>query len=167
MPEQPEDTAAPGPVGGFRSAAHRRRAPELFRGNALDAYPRWPAPATIISDGPYGAPGFGGDAAGPDALRDWYRPHIEAWAAAAAPASTLWFWNTELGWASVHPVLAAYGWDYVQLIIWNKDPGAGRHRERPGYQAVPRRDRGVRLLPAGLHHRRAGRADAGQGMGPE
>ena len=27
---------------------------ELFRGDALDAYRNWPAPATIISDGAYG-----------------------------------------------------------------------------------------------------------------
>src|SRR5690349_2763571 len=39
---------------------------------------------------------------------------------AATPASTLWFWNTELGWASVHPVLAEHGWDYVQLVVWDK-----------------------------------------------
>jgi hypothetical protein len=24
---------------------------ELFRGDALDAYPGWPAPVTIVSDG--------------------------------------------------------------------------------------------------------------------
>src|SRR6266568_1204838 len=93
---------------------------ELFRGDALDAYPNWPAPATIISDGAYGVRGFHGDTAGSDALPHWYRPHIACWSAAAGPATTLWFWNTELGWASVHPVLAEHGWDYVQLIVWDK-----------------------------------------------
>lgn len=92
----------------------------LFRGDALDAYPDWPAPATIISDGAYGVRGFHGDTIGTDALPHWYRPHIAAWAAAAGPATTLWFWNTELGWASVHPVLAEFGWEYVQLIVWDK-----------------------------------------------
>jgi hypothetical protein len=93
---------------------------ELFRGDALDAYRTWPAPATIISDGAYGVRGFHGDTTGADALPDWYRPHIASWTAAATPATTLWFWNTEIGWASVHPVLAAHGWDYVQLIVWDK-----------------------------------------------
>jgi hypothetical protein len=97
-------------VGGF----------DLFRGDALDAYPNWPAPATIVSDGAYGVRGFHGDTIGPEALPRWYRPHIAAWAAAAGPATTLWFWNTELGWASVHPVLAEFGWEYVQLIVWDK-----------------------------------------------
>ena len=64
--------------------------------------------------------GFHGDTIGPEALPHWYRPHIAAWAAAAGPATTLWFWNTELGWASVHPVLAEFGWEYVQLIVWDK-----------------------------------------------
>jgi SAM-dependent methyltransferase len=93
---------------------------ELFRGDALDAYRTWPAPATIISDGAYGVRGFHGDTTGSVDLPHWYRPHVEAWSAAAGPASTLWFWNTEIGWASVHPVLTEYGWDYVQLIVWDK-----------------------------------------------
>ena len=93
---------------------------ELFRGDALDAYPGWPAPVTIVSDGAYGVRGFHGDTVGSDALPNWYRPHIRCWSAAATPATTLWFWNTELGWASVHPVLAAHGWDYVQLVVWDK-----------------------------------------------
>jgi site-specific DNA-methyltransferase (adenine-specific) len=95
---------------------------ELHRGDALGAYRTWPAPATIISDGAYGLRGFHGDTTGTAALADWYRPHIECWSAAAAAATTLWFWNTEIGWASVHPVLAANGWDYVQLIVWDKGP---------------------------------------------
>jgi hypothetical protein len=93
---------------------------QLFRGNALDAYRDWPAPEAIISDGAYGVRGFHGDTIGSDALPGWYLPHIESWSAAARPASTLWFWNTEIGWASVHPVLAEHGWDYVQLIVWDK-----------------------------------------------
>ncbi|MGH3287273.1 MAG: DNA methyltransferase [Streptosporangiaceae bacterium] len=93
---------------------------ELARGDALEAYSSWPPPVTIISDGAYGVRGFHGDTTGPEALADWYRPHIAAWSAAALPATTLWFWNTEIGWASVHPVLAGHGWDYVQLIIWDK-----------------------------------------------
>jgi len=51
----------------------------LFRGDALDAYPDWPAPATIISDGAYGVRGFHGDTIGPGSLPLWYRPHIATW----------------------------------------------------------------------------------------
>lgn len=53
-------------------------------------------------------------------MADWYRPHIKAWTKAASPATTLWFWNTELGWATVHPILLENGWDYVETITWNK-----------------------------------------------
>ena len=36
----------------------------LHRGDALDAYAGWPAPAAIISDGAYGVRGFHGDTIG-------------------------------------------------------------------------------------------------------
>lgn len=99
------------------------RSYSLHRGDALDAYPHWPAPTTIISDGAYGVRGFHGDPAGVDGLVDWYRPHVRAWSSAAHPATTLWFWNTEVGWATVHPLLVANGWNYVQTITWNKGIG--------------------------------------------
>jgi DNA methylase len=92
----------------------------LHRGNVLNAYRTWPTPVTIISDGAYGIRGFHGDTTGPEGLADWYAPHIAAWTAAASPATTLWFWNTEVGWATVHPLLSAAGWDYIQLITWDK-----------------------------------------------
>ena len=92
----------------------------LHRGNALDAYSRWPGPATIVSDGAYGVRGFHGDTTGPDGLVMWYKSHVEAWSRAAHPATTLWFWNTEVGWATVHPLITAHGWDYVQAVTWDK-----------------------------------------------
>jgi DNA modification methylase len=92
----------------------------LYRGDVLHAYSRWPTPKTIISDGAYGVRGFHGDTVRPEALPSWYRPHVEAWSAAAHPSTTLWFWNTEIGWASVHPLLVEHGWDYVQTITWDK-----------------------------------------------
>jgi len=46
-------------------------------------------------------------------LPNWYKPHIEAWSKAAIPCTTLWFWNSEIGWAVVHPLLEKYGWRYV------------------------------------------------------
>ncbi|MFM9876676.1 MAG: DNA methyltransferase [Rhodoglobus sp.] len=92
----------------------------LHRGNVLKAYASWPTPATIISDGAYGVRGFHGDTTSADGLTEWYRPHVAAWEQAAAPATTLWFWNTEIGWATVHPLLVAHGWEYVQTITWDK-----------------------------------------------
>jgi hypothetical protein len=92
----------------------------LHHGDTLDAYPNWPAPTAIISDGAYGLSAFPGDPAKPDRLADWYAPHIEAWTAAATPETTLWFWCTEVGWANVHPALVEQGWRYVQLITWDK-----------------------------------------------
>jgi site-specific DNA-methyltransferase (adenine-specific) len=74
----------------------------------------------IVSDGAYGVGGFPGDPRTSDDLGGWYREHIEAWSKAASPATTLWFWNTELGWASVHPLLVEHGWEYVQVIVWDK-----------------------------------------------
>ena len=88
---------------------------ELFRGDVLDAYRTWPAPTAIISNGVYGVRGFHGDTIGSDTLPDWYRPHIAGWSAAATPATTLWFWSTEIGWASMtaRRPLAAAGPGYV------------------------------------------------------
>jgi hypothetical protein len=100
-----------------RDAAKRYH---LHRGDVLNAYHEWPTPAMIISDGAYGVRGFHGDTIGPEGLADWYAPHIAAWTKAASPATTLWFWNTEVGWATVHPLLVASGWEYVQLITWDK-----------------------------------------------
>ena len=38
---------------------------KLFRGDVLDAYRSWPAPATIVSDGAYGVRGFHGNTSAP------------------------------------------------------------------------------------------------------
>lgn len=92
----------------------------LHYGAAEDFYESWPTPVCIIVDGPYGVGGFPGDPNSPDALAAWYRPHVEAWSRHATPQTTLWFWNTELGWANVHPVLAENGWEYRACHIWNK-----------------------------------------------
>ena len=92
----------------------------LHCGDALDAYHDWVAPDLIISDGAYGVNGFNGDTHGPDGLPGWYEPHIAAWSECAKPSTSLWFWNTEIGWATMHPLLDSYGWDYVQLVTWDK-----------------------------------------------
>jgi hypothetical protein len=96
-------------------AIHFQRVEEL--------YETWPTPTCIISDGPYGVSGFPGDHPKAEPLAAWYEPHVEAWSRRATPQTTLWFWNTELGWATVHPVLAAHGWEYRCCNIWDKGLG--------------------------------------------
>lgn len=93
---------------------------DLHHGDVSEVYETWPTPATIISDGAYGVRGFHGDTVDSTDLVDWYRNHIEAWTRAATPGTTLWFWGTEVGWATVHTELDRQGWDYVQTIIWDK-----------------------------------------------
>lgn len=89
-------------------------------GDVLDAYAEWEAPDVILSDGAYGVSGFPGDPSTPAPLGEWYAPHIAAWSAAAKPSTVLFFWCTEVGWATVHPHLLAAGWEYVQLVVWDK-----------------------------------------------
>ena len=96
-------------------ALHFERAESLYEG--------WPSPICIISDGPYGLNGFPGDLPAAAGLADWYRPHIGAWAARATPETTLWFWNSELGWATVHHVLIESGWEYRNCHVWDKGIG--------------------------------------------
>jgi len=86
-------------------------------------YATWPTPTCIISDGPYGVNGFPGDHQKAESLAAWYEPHIKAWSEHSTPETTLWFWNTELGWATVHPVLVANGWEYRCCNIWDKGLG--------------------------------------------
>ena len=92
----------------------------LFCGDALELYDNWETPTVIISDGPYGVNGFPGDLKSNVGLDKWYETHIKKWSEIATPLTTLWFWNTELGWATVHPVLEKYGWTYVSCCVWDK-----------------------------------------------
>lgn len=89
-------------------------------GDFKDVYQSWDAPTTIISDGPYGIGGYPGDPETPVGLGEWYEPYIKIWAEKSSPVTTLWFWNTELGWANVHPYLEANDWEFVNCHIWNK-----------------------------------------------
>jgi site-specific DNA-methyltransferase (adenine-specific) len=92
----------------------------LCLGDSLDYYESWPAPQVIVSDGAYGLLGFEGDTSDHLGIAEWYEPHIKAWAARSTGQTTLWFWNSEIGWAAAHPVLERHGWRYVNANIWNK-----------------------------------------------
>ena len=86
-------------------------------------YADWPTTTCIVSDGPYGVSGFPGDNHKPESLAEWYELHIKAWSKSSTPETTLWFWNTEVGWTVVHPLLIANGWEYRCCNIWDKGLG--------------------------------------------
>ncbi len=92
-------------------------------GDSMHCYADWQPPTVIVSDGGYGVLGFEGDTSDHSELPDWYEPHVAAWSQRATPATTLWFWNSEIGWAAVHPILERYGWRYMNANIWNKGKG--------------------------------------------
>lgn len=96
---------------------------EIYCGDFLKVSKLWKTPNVIVSDGPYGIGGFPGDPKTPENLGKVYRPFIEEWSKRSTPNTTLWFWNTELGWANVHPVLIENGWEFVNCHIWNKGLG--------------------------------------------
>lgn len=88
--------------------------------DVLERYEHWARPTAIVSDGPYGLGLFPGEMPTAEGLAEWYAPHIAAWSKCALPETTLWFWCNEIGWATVHPVLALHGWQYKSLHIWDK-----------------------------------------------
>lgn len=110
------DDPAPG-------ASYRFSGSAIFLEAAEKLYESWTAPVCIISDGPYGVSGFPGDLPSAANLAEWYRPHVAAWSRKSSAETTLWFWNTELGWATVHPVLDVLGWEYRSCHIWDKGLG--------------------------------------------
>lgn len=92
----------------------------LYLGDAIDFYDEWPSPIVIMCDGPYGVSGFPGDLTSHHGLDEWYEPHIKRWTEKSTPLTTLWFWCTEVGWATVHPVFEKYGWEYASCCVWDK-----------------------------------------------
>ena len=103
-----------------RTPTRRASGVTLYEGDFLEVSGNWPAPTVIVSDGPYGVGSFPGDLSSHEGLADWYRPHVERWSERALPETTLWFWNTEIGWATVHPLLAEHGWEYRSCHVWDK-----------------------------------------------
>ena len=95
----------------------------LHHGDFMQVSQQWPAPTVIVADGPYGVSSFPGDPVSHEDLPAWYRPHIACWSERALPETTLWFWSTEIGWASVHHVLVEQGWEYRSCHIWDKGVG--------------------------------------------
>ena len=95
----------------------------VYNVDAAEIYQRWEDPQVIVSDGAYGISGFEGDTDTPEELPSWYRNHIELWSRCASAGTALWFWNTEIGWANVHPILDSNGWEYKRCNVWDKGVG--------------------------------------------
>lgn len=93
---------------------------QLHCGDSLNYYHEWAEPTVIVSDGAYGILGFEGDTSNHMDLPGWYEEHIKQWSEHATGSTTLWFWNTEIGWAVIHPILEKHGWRYINTCIWNK-----------------------------------------------
>lgn len=96
---------------------------QLALDDAMACYDSWPKPTTVIADGPYGLGKFPGEPNTADGLGEWYAPHIAAWSRHSTPATTLWFWCSEVGWAEVHSVLKLHGWTYKAAHVWDKGVG--------------------------------------------
>lgn len=114
MPKKPKLTAKPG------EQTVRLGKVSVHHGDSLKVYDEWLPPAVIISDGPYGLGKFPGEPHTPDGLAEWYAPHAAEWARHAEPFTTLWFWNSEIGWAKSHNALEMHGWQYQETAIWDK-----------------------------------------------
>lgn len=127
--KKPTPTSTVGRGKTFKSAEapktdiYRDDAVTLQLGDSAIACESWDAPTVIVSDGAYGVLGFEGDTSDHLGIPDWYEPHVAAWSRKATGQTTLWFWNSEIGWAAVHPVLERHGWRYVNANIWNKGKG--------------------------------------------
>ena len=115
MAKRPQPAAAKG-----HDRTVRLGRASVFQGDSLDAYDSWLPPTVIIADGPYGLGKFPGEPYNPDKLAEWYAPHAAAWARHAEPFTTLWFWNSEIGWAKSHPALEMHGWQYEETVVWDK-----------------------------------------------
>jgi site-specific DNA-methyltransferase (adenine-specific) len=89
-------------------------------GDSMQTCDGWPAPTVIVSDGPYGLASYPGDPATPDGLADCYEPFVKKWYERALPSATLWFWNSEQGWANCHRMIEACGWEFRNCHIWDK-----------------------------------------------
>jgi site-specific DNA-methyltransferase (adenine-specific) len=119
-PQATNRVRTPKSDGAFQPLVFRRDEAALYLGNVRDLYAHWTPPTVIVSDGAYGLASFPGDPPTVAGLEEWYRPHIETWSRCALPETTLWFWNSELGWATVHPLLIAAGWEFRNCNIWDK-----------------------------------------------
>ncbi len=89
-------------------------------GDSLSLCEKWTAPTVIVSDGPYGLGSYPGDPVSPEGLAECYRPFLLKWYERSLPSTTLWFWNSEQGWANCHRTIEECGWEFRNCHIWDK-----------------------------------------------
>ena len=111
----------------FWEDQHHGSEVQLVKGNAriefgdsLRLCERWSPPTVIIADGPYGLGSYPGDPPTPEGLAECYRPFLLKWYERALPSATLWFWNSEQGWANCHRMIEDCGWEFRNCHIWDK-----------------------------------------------
>jgi site-specific DNA-methyltransferase (adenine-specific) len=94
----------------------------LSNADATDLYSSWEDPQVIVSDGAYGVAKSGSswDTNSVEELPSWYERHVKLWSQKSSAGTTLWFWCTEVGWATMHPILKSLGWKYMGFNTWNK-----------------------------------------------
>lgn len=93
---------------------------KIFFGDSLSLCEKWQPPTVIVSDGPYGLGSYPGDPVSPEGLAECYRPFLVKWYELSLPSTTLWFWNSEQGWANCHRMIEECGWEFRNCHIWDK-----------------------------------------------
>ncbi len=107
-------------------------------GDSLALCENWPAPTVIVSDGPSGVGRRPGGPETPDGLAEFYRPFLGKWYERSLPSTTLWFWNTEQGWANCHRLIEECGWEFRNCHVWNKGlPLMARERGVKALRKLP------------------------------
>jgi DNA modification methylase len=83
-----------------------------------------------ILDGPYGMSKADWDRVPRGGtLGDLYAGHLDDVGRVCGASASLYLWNTSAGWAELHPLVLARGWEFAGLIVWYK---LGAHPARLG-----------------------------------
>ena len=102
---------------------HTRRRGVVHVTRAESVYPTLDVGSVslVISDGPYGMGKAAWDRQkGPDGLREWYAPHVEAWGRVCADAASVYLWGTQRGVRALQPLMEAHGWTWQACVTWDK-----------------------------------------------
>jgi site-specific DNA-methyltransferase (adenine-specific) len=102
---------------------HRLRRGEVHVTRAERVYPTLDpgSVSLVISDGPYGMAKAAWDRQrGEEGLREWYRPHVEAWGRVCAPAASVYVWGTDDSASALRGLMREHGWTRYGRITWDK-----------------------------------------------
>ena len=102
---------------------HTRRRGVVHVTRAESVYPTLDTGSVslVISDGPYGMDKAAWDRQrGPDGLREWYAPHVEAWGRVCADAASVYLWGTQRGVRALQPLMEEHGWTWRTCVTWDK-----------------------------------------------